>query len=114
MRRMTYKEKEILLEELLEEAKKRGFLEGDTIKDGVSEKYYDKNHRPITTYKCAKSGKDCTFYFFPSEIHMVSKSLGGGVSLTDGKGGYIYYGGKWAENTTKSWLREQSIEKILK
>tara|TARA_R110000772_G_scaffold62549_2_gene140557 strand:- start:4376 stop:4681 length:306 start_codon:yes stop_codon:yes gene_type:complete len=101
---MNTKEKKKKWAELLIEMRKRGFIEAKTGSDenGTYAKGY------ITTYKCAKSGKDCKFYFTPNYYYD-----GKTFSLTDGKGGYIYYKGKWAENTSVLWFREQSLEILL-
>ncbi len=65
--------------------------------------------RSITTYNCAKSKKDCKLYFMPTEYIYNSNHKG---ALTDGKGGYIYYNGEWAENTTPSFIRDQKLKEL--
>ncbi len=87
-------------EGLLDEARARGFK--PTVRDGET---LSKYHKHIT-YKCAKSNRDCILYFMPGERLS-------GDSLTDGKGGYIRYEGKWAENTTPSFVRNKKMKQIL-
>ncbi len=82
----VYLEEETLAS-LLDEANKRGFVVAPENPDGSVDK-------PLVTYKCANSGEECKLYFMPSKLSHSSKYEG---NLTDGKGGFIYYEGNWAD-----------------
>jgi hypothetical protein len=84
---------------LLIEARKRGF--NARVHDT------DPLKKENITYKCAKGGQDCILYFMPHEYFRCN-------TLTDGKGGYILHEGKWAENTTPSFIRSEKMKQLLK
>jgi Zn-finger protein len=102
---MNKKEKNKRWAQLLIEMRKRGFIEAELSVDEHGNNYTNGN---VTTYKCAKSGGDCMFYFTPNYFYN-----GNTFSLTDGKGGYVYYKGKWVKNTTVLCIREQALESLL-
>ena len=94
---MTLSDKYEKLKSLLEEAHEYGFRKKKGEKDG--------RVRAIeSNYLCAESGKPCIFHYLPTEY-----IYGGDVkgALTDGHGGWIYYEGKWAENVSDWFIREQ-------
>jgi hypothetical protein len=104
------------LDELLMEAVKRGF--NPSI--GPYTIYLPENY-PHVTYKCAQKGHKCKLFYLPKKVIPKGTPQGGeepgeepGQSLTDGYGGYILYKGKWAENTTPSFVRKQKLDKLLK